>query len=304
MRFLRIGICALIAIGVLAHGGVEDWARAIFETGAALLFLGWVIRVYLRKEETAEISPLLPPLAGLLVVVLVQMVFRRTASMYDTRQEFALLLADVLVVFLAVQAYRTLEEWRGFVWFVMIFGFLVSIFGLLQHLTFNGKLYWFRTMHYGGIPFGPYVNRNHFAGFAELFIPLALVPLMLGKVRRERWFDRGSVCGGVDRELVSGGIAGRDHQFCGGSGDHRGVDERAANGKETGAGGSGGAGGGGVDGVVAGSKRDSPAVYDDEVVGGSYWKACFDAPGHLENIHGPPVDGNGAGYAGGGLSSV
>ena len=43
-------------------------------------------------------------------------------------------------------------------------------------------------MHYGGIPFGPYVNRNHFAGFAELFIPMALVPLMLGKVRRERWF--------------------------------------------------------------------------------------------------------------------
>jgi O-antigen ligase len=42
-------------------------------------------------------------------------------------------------------------------------------------------------MHYGGIPFGPYVNRNHFAGFVELFIPVALVPLMLGKVRRERW---------------------------------------------------------------------------------------------------------------------
>jgi O-antigen ligase len=43
-------------------------------------------------------------------------------------------------------------------------------------------------MHYGGIPFGPYVNRNHFAGFAELVIPLSLVPLVLGKVRRERWF--------------------------------------------------------------------------------------------------------------------
>ena len=188
MRFLRIGICSLIAIGVLAHGGVEDWARAIFETGAAVLFLVWAIRVYLGKEETAEISPLWPPLAGLLLVVLVQIVFRRTASMYNTQQEFALLLADVLVVFVAVQAYRTLEDWRGFVWFLMIFGFLVSIFGVLQHLTFNGKLYWFRTMHYGGIPFGPYVNRNHFAGFAELFIPLALVPLMLGKVRRERWF--------------------------------------------------------------------------------------------------------------------
>jgi len=64
---------------------------------------------------------------------------------------------------------------------------LISIFGILQHLTFNGKLYWFREIHYGGIPFGPYVNRNHFAGFVELLLPLALVPLLLGRVRRERW---------------------------------------------------------------------------------------------------------------------
>src|SRR5260221_12395031 len=69
----------------------------------------------------------------------------------------------------------------------MSLGFLVAIFGILQHLTFNGKLYWFREMHYGGIPFGPYVNRNHFAGFVELTLPLALVPLLLGRVRRERW---------------------------------------------------------------------------------------------------------------------
>jgi O-antigen ligase len=46
-------------------------------------------------------------------------------------------------------------------------------------------------MRYGGIPFGPYVNRNHFAGFTELVIPVALVPLVLGKVRRERWFAVG-----------------------------------------------------------------------------------------------------------------
>jgi O-antigen ligase len=187
MKFLRIGICALVAFGVLAHGGVEDWARAVFEAGIALLFLAWAVRFYLQSEETILISPLLPPMVGFLLVVLAQLLFSTSASIFNTHQEFTLLLADVIMVFLAVQAFRTLEDWRGFVWFVMIFGFVVSIFGILQHLTFNGKLYWFREMHYGGIPFGPYVNRNHFAGFAELFIPMALVPLMLGKVRRERW---------------------------------------------------------------------------------------------------------------------
>jgi O-antigen ligase len=70
----------------------------------------------------------------------------------------------------------------------MALGFSVSIFAILQFLTSNGKLYWLRSMRQEGTPFGPYVNRNHFAGFAELLIPMALVPLVLGKVRRERQF--------------------------------------------------------------------------------------------------------------------
>ncbi|HEY6386559.1 MAG TPA: O-antigen ligase family protein [Candidatus Acidoferrum sp.] len=188
MKFIRMGICALVVLGVASHGAVEDWARAVIEIGAALLFLVWAIRAYLTREHQLIISPLLLPLVSLLLIALGQCLFHRTASSYNTRMELQLLLADILLLFLAAQAFRTLEDWRGFVWFVMSFGFLVAIFGILQHLTFNGKLYWFREMHFGGIPFGPYVNRNHFAGFTELVIPISLVPLVLGKVRRERWF--------------------------------------------------------------------------------------------------------------------
>jgi len=188
MKFLRIGVCALIVFGVLAHGAVEDWARAILEIGAAVLFLAWAIRSYITQEHQLVVSPLLLPLAAFLLIALGQWFFHGTASSYDTRMELQLLLADILLLFLAAQAFRTLEDWRGFIWFVMSFGFFVSLFGILQHLTFNGKLYWFREMRFGGIPFGPYVNRNHFAGFAELVIPISLVPLVLGKVRRERWF--------------------------------------------------------------------------------------------------------------------
>jgi O-antigen ligase len=92
----------------------------------------------------------------------------------------------LLLFFLAAQAFRTLSDWRGCAWFVMWLSFSVAGLGILQHLTFNGKLYWFREMHYGGVPFGPFVNRNHFAGFVELTLPMSLVPLLLGRVRRER----------------------------------------------------------------------------------------------------------------------
>src|SRR6202158_4576369 len=187
MRFLRFGICALVVFAVAAHGGVGEWAQAVFETGAGLLFLAWSIWIFFNREEQPVLSPLLPPLAALLFIVSGQWFFRWTASPYNTRIELQLLLADLIVLFLAVQAFRTLEDCRGFVWFGMGFGFLVSVFAILQHLTSNGKLYWFREISYGGLPFGPYVNRNHFAGFAELVLPLALVPLVLGRVRRERW---------------------------------------------------------------------------------------------------------------------
>ncbi len=191
MRLLQIGLCAVLVFAIAAHGAVEDWARAVLETSAGLLFLFWAVHAYMTREESVFISPLLPPLLAVIFLALGQLLFRGSASPYDTRIDLQLLVALTLFLFVATQAFRTTDDWRFFVWFVMSFGFLVAVFGILQHLTFNGKLYWFREMRYGGIPFGPYVNRNHFAGFAELVIPVALVPLVLGKVRRERWFAVG-----------------------------------------------------------------------------------------------------------------
>jgi O-antigen ligase len=191
MKALRIGICALLVFGVVVHGCVEEWALAVFETGAGILFLFWALFSLLFEEREAVFPSILPPLVLFAVVIASQWIFRRTASPYETRLQFQLLIADIVLIFLAAQAFRTLQDWRVFFWFMMLFGFFIAGFGILQHLTFNGKLYWFREMRYGGIPFGPYVNRNHFAGFMEMVIPVPLVPLMLGKVRRERRFVTG-----------------------------------------------------------------------------------------------------------------
>ena len=62
MKFLRLGLCALISFAVLAHGGVEDWARAVLQTGVAFLFLIWALRSYFNEQEQPFCSPLLPPL--------------------------------------------------------------------------------------------------------------------------------------------------------------------------------------------------------------------------------------------------
>jgi O-antigen ligase len=187
MKLVRRGILASVAFAVLSHGAVEPWARGILESAAGILLVFWALNFFLAREDKEISTPLLLfPLAGLTLVAAIQLTLGLTASPFTTRIELQLLLSMLIFLFLAAQSFRTLGDWRSFAWFVMIFAFLVSGLGILQQLTFNGKLYWFREMHYGGIPFGPYVNRNHFAGFAELVLPMALVPLLLGRVRRER----------------------------------------------------------------------------------------------------------------------
>ena len=188
MRFFRVGICCLVAFAVLSFGAVEEWSQAVLEVGAAVLLVLWAVRQYRIKAEQLSIPVEFLPLCAFALVVFIQLAVHLTASSYYTRVELQLLVAYLIVVFLISQAFSRRGHWRAFVWFLTSLGFFVSVFAILQHLTFNGKLYWFRVMHYGGIPFGPYVNRNHFAGFAEMIIPVALVPLVLGKVRRERVF--------------------------------------------------------------------------------------------------------------------
>src|SRR5262245_33863376 len=71
-------------------------------------------------------------------------------------------------------------------WAVAITGFLVSVFGLVQYLTWNGKIYWVRRVP-AGIAFGPFVNHNHFAGYVELIIPVTIgLALYMMEVRRIR----------------------------------------------------------------------------------------------------------------------
>jgi len=188
MKEVRVGICCLLAFAVLSFGGVEEWSQAVLEVGASLLLVYWAIRLYYRKADQFTISPEILPLAAFALVALLQVVFHLTASRYFTRIELQLVCTSLIVVFLMSQAYSRTRHWRGYFWFLMSLGFFVSVFAILQYLTSNGKLYWVRTIRIETLPFGPYVNRNHFAGFAELIIPVALVPLVLGKVRRERLF--------------------------------------------------------------------------------------------------------------------
>jgi O-antigen ligase len=186
MRTIRIGICILVTFAVLAFGAVESWSESVLQIGAALLFLWWGLLMATGRGEEIRWSPVIWPLLGLEFIALLQFVVPLSLYPYLTKLELLRMTSYFILLFLSGQAFRTPRQWRDFAWFIVLLGFSVAAFAVLQDLTFNGKLYWFREMRYGGMPYGPYVNRNHFAGLMELLIPMGLAMLAVPGVRRQQ----------------------------------------------------------------------------------------------------------------------
>jgi putative inorganic carbon (HCO3(-)) transporter len=62
---------------------------------------------------------------------------------------------------------------------VAVAGVLLSALAMAQHATGRGTLYWtWRMTDVGATPFGPFVNRNHFATWAIMAVPLCTGYLM------------------------------------------------------------------------------------------------------------------------------
>jgi len=185
MKIIRSGLCLVFALAVLAHGAVEAWSESLLEIGAAILLVIWAVLV--SRDSTLKIrwSALNAPLLCLLGIGLAQLAFHLTVNSYLTRTELLKLVSYFIVFFLTAQAFQERTDLRKLAWFLVFLGFAVSLLGIIQHFTAEGKIYWFRELTLGGSPFGPYVNRNHFAGFVELVAPVGLALLVFRGLHRD-----------------------------------------------------------------------------------------------------------------------
>jgi O-antigen ligase len=185
MTAIRTGLLILLTFSVLAFGAVEVWSESVVEIGAATLLIAWIVMALTRPELKIDWNPVIWPLLALIGLGIVQLVFHTTVYPYFTRTELLRFAAYAILFFLATQLFRTRSELSEVAWFLICFGFLVSLFGIIQHFTSNGRIYWFRELPLGGDLFGPYVNRNDFAGFVELTVPVGFSLMVFRGMRRE-----------------------------------------------------------------------------------------------------------------------
>lgn len=204
-RLCRIAIetflLCMVALTPWAFGSVEPWAIGLIRGVAAAVLMLWSIRVFLGGKSSLsgrapvffcllltgifalQMIPL--PLAIAEIIMprglelresLLPEVAATTASNYSSlsvgwEKSFQSSLTFVAFAVLLMAALSHLQSVRSIRrLFVTIAGtgFALAVFGIVQKITGNGDIYWTIPLTRGGTPFGPYVNRNHFAGFLEM----------------------------------------------------------------------------------------------------------------------------------------
>jgi O-antigen ligase len=96
-------------------------------------------------------------------------------------------LAAAVAIFLIARASFAGGGVRRMVRMIAGVGLVVSLFAIVQAATAGRRIYWlFPTEFEGPLPFGPFVNRNHFATWAIMAIPLCVGYLAARSGRSER----------------------------------------------------------------------------------------------------------------------
>jgi len=184
---LLYGIFGLLLFGPVAFGAVEPWSIFVMEAGAAALFLLWIGKQVLDGNLNVRWNPLFLPMGVFGLLILAQLVFRVSVYPHDTVSLALLYVAYALLSFLAVQTLLRGAQARSLALIFSVYGVALASFAMLQGISSNGRLYWFRQPSMGGWIYGPYVNHNHYAGLMEMLVPIPLVlsltHLAHGKVR-------------------------------------------------------------------------------------------------------------------------
>jgi O-antigen ligase len=207
-------LLSLLCFAPLAFGSTETWSVAAAELLAALAVLLHFFLCAARKTDIQPVPGLLPLLLLLawllaqclpLPPALVQAVSPQTAEVWqpvlgllppDTRiplslnpqttfQEALRLGSYVLVYILAAQLLCSGRRLTFFLSSVAGLTLFITAATLLQRAAAPESLFWLRPVRSGLGSFGPWVYRNHYAGFIVMTCPLLLAACLLHQPAKE-----------------------------------------------------------------------------------------------------------------------
>ncbi len=130
----------------------------------------------------------------------------QTLSLYpaSTRHDVSLLTLALIVFLISAQFFAREQRQVKLWWLLLINGAALSLFGVLQQLTWNGKLFWFYEPAQINMAFASYVNHNHAAGYLLMCLGGGLGILMSNQVLRKNSTKQAAVRPGKGSNLLAG----------------------------------------------------------------------------------------------------
>lgn len=221
---LHYGLLSLLVWTPLAFGAVHPWAYALLQIHVCLLLVLWIVSYLLALRQGRRAAgpprfvatPLALPLVLFLFLLLLQQLPMPAALLaflsptaaalyqqflpgwpehfatlslapYTTKLALGQLLAYAGFFFLCVNSFRTRHAIRSVCWVIVGTASAMAVLGILQEASGTHMIYWCRDTNYAADRFfGPYINRNHFAGYQAMAIILGLGLLLSQPVRARR----------------------------------------------------------------------------------------------------------------------
>jgi O-antigen ligase len=157
-------LLALLILTPWPLGSRLPWASMLAAGTVIAVGAVWMAGALIRGRRLAW-HPLFLPIFAFLGWSGLQWAVGMTIYAHATAYEWIRYLSYGTVFALAVQTARHPDRARLLAKVIIVMAIAVGLFGLLQFLTWNGLLYWVYDPPYDGTRFGPFNNRNYFAGY-------------------------------------------------------------------------------------------------------------------------------------------
>ena len=177
--FLLLG---MLVFAPLAFGAVAPWALLTMQGATMAVCILWSVRLRLAANRRPKI--IWPPLAWVVVAFAGYAVLRwLTADIeYVARLEGLQVLMFAVIFFVVLNNLRGQEETEAVVWTLIVLATVISGYATAQFLSHSDQVWNVFTDNKARAS-GTYVSPNHFAGFLEMILPLALTFLLAGKLK-------------------------------------------------------------------------------------------------------------------------
>jgi len=195
-----VAVAVLLYFLILTDAARERWALSLFQGGVFGLAIVWAIRMLFRPYRLSA-SVLFIPLGGTALWGLLQLFMNQTVYRFETWNAVLGWITNFVLFFLVLQILAVSEIRRTFLQALLYFGFALSVVSVVQFFTSKGKIFWVFSAQFADRPLGPFVNRDHYASFIALVLPLAIY---MAGAERKNTVSHAAMAGAMFASVIAG----------------------------------------------------------------------------------------------------